>query len=275
MGKGISSSLPLAAIAGPAHVMDVPGPGSMTSTHTGNPISCAAALASIDLIVNEGLVERARTMGERLHQRLRALQSRFPQIGCVDGKGLVAGLACVKAHTKEPDADLAFEVIRTLDGKGPSDVQPGGLRRSDGEDLAAVDHYGGSHRRKLRGAGRGIRRVRSGRQGHLGIMKPDVALIGGGMIAQDQILPSLYQLQRLGVIGGIAVCDRRQTTLEALDCERDHSPGISGPELSRHHRSRTRTSSRSCRRGASPSSRYRTTSTTRRSWPRSALVIMC
>jgi predicted dehydrogenase len=47
-------------------------------------------------------------------------------------------------------------------------------------------------------------------------MRPDVALIGGGMIAQDQILPSLYQLQRLGVIGGIAVCDRRQSTLEAL-----------------------------------------------------------
>lgn len=47
-------------------------------------------------------------------------------------------------------------------------------------------------------------------------MKPDVALIGGGMIAHDQILPSLYQLQRLGVIGGIAVCARRESTLDAL-----------------------------------------------------------
>jgi D-galacturonate reductase len=46
--------------------------------------------------------------------------------------------------------------------------------------------------------------------------RPDVALIGGGMIAQDQILPSLYQLQRLGQIGGIAVCARRAETLDSL-----------------------------------------------------------
>jgi predicted dehydrogenase len=46
--------------------------------------------------------------------------------------------------------------------------------------------------------------------------KPDIALIGGGMIAHDQILPSLYQLQRLGVIGGIAVCARRAETLDSL-----------------------------------------------------------
>lgn len=118
MGKGISSSLPLAAIAGPAHVMDLPGPGSMTSTHTGNPISCAAALASIDIIVKEGLAERARTLGQRLHERLRALKSRFPQIGCIDGKGLVAGIACVKPNSKEPDGDLAFDVIRASMEKG-------------------------------------------------------------------------------------------------------------------------------------------------------------
>ncbi len=54
-GKGISSSLPLAAVAGRPDVMDLHPAGSMTSTHTGNPICCAAALASIDLIVNEDL----------------------------------------------------------------------------------------------------------------------------------------------------------------------------------------------------------------------------
>src|SRR5579864_2434877 len=92
-GKGISSSLPLSAVAGRAGVMNLHPAGSMTSTHSGNPIACAAALASMDLIVNEGLVENARRLGELLHTRLRTMQSRYPQIGDVAGKGLVAGVA--------------------------------------------------------------------------------------------------------------------------------------------------------------------------------------
>lgn len=118
LGKGISSSLPLSAIAGPAHIMDLHPAGSMTSTHTGNPVCCAAALASIDLIVNEGLVAHAREMGNRLHQHLRTLKSKWPRIGFVDGKGLVAGLACVKPNSKEPDGDLAFDIVRACMEKG-------------------------------------------------------------------------------------------------------------------------------------------------------------
>jgi 4-aminobutyrate aminotransferase / (S)-3-amino-2-methylpropionate transaminase / 5-aminovalerate transaminase len=127
LGKGISSSLPLAAVAGPAHVMDLHPPGSMTSTHTGNPICCAAALASIDVIVNEGLVQRAREMGSRLHQRLNAMKGRWPQIGSVDGKGLVAGVSCVKPGGKEPDGDLAFDVVRTCLEKGVLMFSPVGF----------------------------------------------------------------------------------------------------------------------------------------------------
>ena len=94
-GKGISSSLPLAAVAGRPDVMDLHPSGSMTSTHTGNPICCAAALASIDLVLKEKLAENARKVGAMLHEKLRALKARTPQIGSVDGKGLVAGVACV------------------------------------------------------------------------------------------------------------------------------------------------------------------------------------
>ncbi len=118
LGKGISSSLPISAVAGPESIMDLHPPGSMTSTHTGNPICCAAALASIDIIEKEDLVTRSRYMGERLHQRLRDLQRRFPQIGSIDGKGLVAGLACVRPHSKDPDADLAWNIVRTCFEKG-------------------------------------------------------------------------------------------------------------------------------------------------------------
>jgi 4-aminobutyrate aminotransferase-like enzyme len=110
-GKGLSSSLPISAVAGRADVMDMHPAGSMTSTHTGNPVCCAAALASIELVVKEKLTENARKVGAVLHDRLHELQSRFPQIGRVDGKGLVAGVACVRPGTQEPDGDLAWEVV--------------------------------------------------------------------------------------------------------------------------------------------------------------------
>ncbi|MBI4875275.1 MAG: aspartate aminotransferase family protein [Acidobacteria bacterium] len=126
-GKGISSSLPLSAVAGRPDVMDLHPPGSMTSTHTGNPVCCAAALASIDLVLRENLADNARHTGDMLHRRLRELQSRFPRIGSVDGKGLVAGVACVKPGSKEPDGDLAWDVVRRCIEKGVLLFSPVGL----------------------------------------------------------------------------------------------------------------------------------------------------
>ncbi len=117
-GKGISSSLPLAAVAGRPDVMDLQPSGSMTSTHTGNPVCCAAALASIELVLREDLAGNARVVGALLHEKLRAMQSRYRHIGSVDGKGLVAGIACVIPGTKEPDGDLAWDVVRRAVEKG-------------------------------------------------------------------------------------------------------------------------------------------------------------
>jgi 4-aminobutyrate aminotransferase and related aminotransferases len=98
--------------------MDLHPPGSMTSTHTGNPVCCAAALASIDLVVKENLTENARAMGEVLHTRLRAMMKKYPQIGHVDGKGLVAGVACVVPGGKEPAGDLAWRIVERSLEKG-------------------------------------------------------------------------------------------------------------------------------------------------------------
>ena len=111
-GKGISSSLPLAAVAGRADIMDSQPVGSMTSTHTGNPVCCAAALASIDLVVNEKLAANACRMGDILHRRLREIQNRFPKIGMVQGRGLVAGLSCADKGPSTPNADLAWEIVK-------------------------------------------------------------------------------------------------------------------------------------------------------------------
>ena len=126
-GKGMSSSLPISAVASRPDVMDLHPAGSMTSTHSGNPVCCAAALASIELVVKENLAENARRLGAILHERLCALQSGFPQIGTVAGKGLVAGVACVVDERKEPDGDLAWDVVKRCVEKGVLMFSPVGF----------------------------------------------------------------------------------------------------------------------------------------------------
>jgi 4-aminobutyrate aminotransferase/diaminobutyrate-pyruvate transaminase/4-aminobutyrate aminotransferase/(S)-3-amino-2-methylpropionate transaminase len=117
-GKGVTSCLPLSAVAGRPDVMDLHPKGSMTSTHTGNPVCCAAALANIDVIVRERLWENAARVGAALHGALRALQPEFPQIAAVLGKGLVAGMPLVDPDTGRPDSPLAYETVRRCYEKG-------------------------------------------------------------------------------------------------------------------------------------------------------------
>ena len=118
-GKGISSSLPLSAVIGRADLLDQYPPGSMTSTHTGNPICAAAALANLAIIERERLWENAARMGKVLHRELRAVQRKYPQaIGSVQGKGLVAGLHIIKDGRKEPDPNLAFDIVARCVEKG-------------------------------------------------------------------------------------------------------------------------------------------------------------
>jgi 4-aminobutyrate aminotransferase/diaminobutyrate-pyruvate transaminase/4-aminobutyrate aminotransferase/(S)-3-amino-2-methylpropionate transaminase len=126
-GKGISSSLPLAAVIGRADLMDLHPAGSMTSTHTGNPVCCAAALANIEAILKDDLAGNARRMGAILHGHLHEMKTRHPQIGWVDGKGLVAGVACVQPGTAEPDSALAWETVRRSIEKGVLMFSPVGL----------------------------------------------------------------------------------------------------------------------------------------------------
>ncbi|HSU32380.1 MAG TPA: aspartate aminotransferase family protein [Bryobacteraceae bacterium] len=117
-GKGISSSLPLSAVAGRPDVMDLPGVNTMTSTHTGNPVCCAAALASIEVIMDHDLVGNARRTGDLLHSCLHEIHRSCPNIGFVHGRGLVAGLLCVHPGTKDPDGALAWDVVRRCYEKG-------------------------------------------------------------------------------------------------------------------------------------------------------------
>lgn len=118
-GKGISGSLPLSAVYANHEIMNLYPPGSMTSTHSANPICCAATIANLELIDQEHLVDNAARMGEILHRKLKEIQTTFSDhIGAVHGKGLVAALHIVKPKTEEPDASTAFQIVEAAYERG-------------------------------------------------------------------------------------------------------------------------------------------------------------
>jgi 4-aminobutyrate aminotransferase / (S)-3-amino-2-methylpropionate transaminase / 5-aminovalerate transaminase len=118
-GKGISSSLPLSAVIGRHAIMDHFPPGSMTSTHTGNPVCCAAAMAGIRKLLNEKMTENAASLEPLLLEGLRMIQAQHPEvIGHVTGKGLVAGMQMLKRGTKQPDHDLAHRIVELCFQRG-------------------------------------------------------------------------------------------------------------------------------------------------------------
>ncbi len=126
-GKGISSSLPIAALLGRGALMDQYPAGSMTSTHTGNPVCCAAALANLDLIVKEKLPQNAARMGKVLMAGLKRMVAKYDCLGDAYGKGLVAGLFVIQPGTTEPDGALALRFVERCMQKGLLMFSPVGL----------------------------------------------------------------------------------------------------------------------------------------------------
>jgi 4-aminobutyrate aminotransferase-like enzyme len=111
--------MPLSAVIGRPEIMDLYPPGSMTSTHTGNPVCAAAAVANLQVLREDHLVENARKMGELLQPALRQLGRRYPDhIGAVHGKGLVAALHMVHPGGTEPYPELAADIVRRCVEKG-------------------------------------------------------------------------------------------------------------------------------------------------------------
>lgn len=118
-GKGISSSLPIAAVVGRRDLMDLHPPGSASSTHSGSPLSCAAALANLDIILKEDLAGNSARCGALLHARLAEIERRHEELGGLAGKGLVAGLACVLPDgSRTPDGELARRIVLRCVEKG-------------------------------------------------------------------------------------------------------------------------------------------------------------
>jgi 4-aminobutyrate aminotransferase len=118
IAKGIASGMPLGAMAARRELMNWPF-GAHGTTFGGNPVSCAAATATIQVIEEEGLLENAAKMGERILSAAEDIQTRHKSIGDVRGRGLVVGVELVKdAETKEPAPELSADVIDRAFEKG-------------------------------------------------------------------------------------------------------------------------------------------------------------
>ncbi len=119
VAKSIAAGLPLSGVIGRAHIMDAGHEGAIGGTYVGNPVAIAAALAVLDVIEEEGLVERAATIGETMRARMLGWQERFAAIGDVRGLGAMLAIEFVSDRTtKAPAGDIASAVIEEAAQRG-------------------------------------------------------------------------------------------------------------------------------------------------------------
>src|SRR5918995_4021203 len=119
LAKSIAGGLPLSAVVGKAEIMDAPGDSPIGGTYVGNPVAQAAALAVLDVFEEEGLVDRADELGQRIRARMEAWQERYPQIGDVRGLGAMLAIELVEdRETKEPAGKLASAVVEAAFERG-------------------------------------------------------------------------------------------------------------------------------------------------------------
>lgn len=104
--KGLAGGFPLAAVTGKAEIMDAPLPGGLGGTYGGSPIGCVASLAVLDVIEEEGLVDRAVQIGRRFKARLDVLQAKYP--------------ALIGEIRAQRGAMLAIELVRDGDAGQPN-----------------------------------------------------------------------------------------------------------------------------------------------------------
>jgi 4-aminobutyrate aminotransferase len=109
LGKPMASGIPLSAVVGRSEILDAVPSGHMLSTG-GNPVACAAGMATLDVILEEHLVELAAERGEQLRTRLAQVAARCEAVGDVRGRGLMIGVELVVPGTKNPNASLAAQV---------------------------------------------------------------------------------------------------------------------------------------------------------------------
>lgn len=116
--KAIAGGLPLSAVTGRANIMDAPHVGGLGGTFGGNPLACAAALATIETIESDGLVERAQQLERLITEPLLRLQAGDDRIGDVRGRGAMIAIELVKSGTAEPDKELTQKLTVAAQAAG-------------------------------------------------------------------------------------------------------------------------------------------------------------
>ena len=112
MAKSLAGGFPLAAVIGRAEIMDTVGPGGLGGTYGGNPLSCAAALAVLDVIEKEGLLERSLRLGERIKARFSQMMDVFGCIGEVRGLGAMVAVELFDDEARQkPAAELTKALV--------------------------------------------------------------------------------------------------------------------------------------------------------------------
>jgi 4-aminobutyrate aminotransferase/(S)-3-amino-2-methylpropionate transaminase len=112
VAKSIAAGLPLSGVLGRAAIMDAPSESAIGGTYVGNPVAQAAALAVLDVIEEEGLVDRASDLGETIRARMESWRDCFEPIGDVRGLGAMLAVELVGDRaTKQPAPDLAAAII--------------------------------------------------------------------------------------------------------------------------------------------------------------------
>ncbi|MCO4892403.1 4-aminobutyrate--2-oxoglutarate transaminase [Cupriavidus sp. WGtm5] len=117
MAKSLAGGMPLSAVCGRAEVMDAPAPGGLGGTYAGNPLAVASALAVLDVLESEKLIERGAELGQRLMARLQSLRPRVPQIAEVRGVGAMVAVEFRQADGS-PDPDFTRTVQNRALEKG-------------------------------------------------------------------------------------------------------------------------------------------------------------
>ncbi|MCC6313284.1 MAG: aspartate aminotransferase family protein [Thermomicrobiales bacterium] len=125
--KGIANGLPLSAVIGTRAMLESVPPGGLGSTFGGNPVSCAAALATMNVLERDRLPERAAVVGERMLATLRGWQDEFPHVGDIRGIGMSFGIEMVENQaTRQPAPERALGVVYGSAAAGLLTLPPSG-----------------------------------------------------------------------------------------------------------------------------------------------------
>jgi 4-aminobutyrate aminotransferase/(S)-3-amino-2-methylpropionate transaminase len=126
LAKALAGGYPLSAVVGPAEVMDAPGPSAIGGTYVGNPVACAAANAVLDVIEEEGLLDRSEQVGKMIRSRWEEISRDVPEVGDIRGIGAMIGVEMVRDRdSKEPADEYLSAFMKETQKRGVVTVSCG------------------------------------------------------------------------------------------------------------------------------------------------------